>query len=240
MIRFRERSTETEQMDDPHLSEKRIKAVLGDINRANALLGGNQITLKALGRFMDLHPRKEYSILDAGCGDGTLLREVGFYCRKRGVTVRLHGIDLNGKSVELARQMHADMENMTFEKADLFHLEPGNHRCDLLLCTLTLHHFRDGDIVKLLRKFSAMAKIGVIVNDLDRNKMAYLLFKLFSALTMKTEIAKQDGLVSIKSGFTKEDLRAFSTALTAMEHRIRWRWAFRYEWMFWHPNQEKK
>ncbi len=238
MIRFRERSTQAEQMDDPFLSEASIQAVLSDINRANALLGGNRITIKALKRFIDSNPRKEYRILDAGCGDGTLLREVGLYCQKKGIAVRLVGIDLNEKSVQLARRKHADMKNITFEQSDLFHLDPNIHGCDVLLCTLTLHHFRDEDIVELLEKFTSVARLGIIVNDLDRSKIAYLLFKLFSTLTMKTDIAKKDGLISIKSGFTKNELVTYSKALEAMHHRIRWRWAFRYEWMFWHPNQE--
>ncbi len=238
MIRFRERSTEEEQMDDPHLSEVSLEAVLGDINRVNALLGGNRITFKALDKFTELHPRKKYRILDAGCGDGTLLREVGLYFSKRGIETDLLGIDISEKSIQLARRKHADMKNISFEQADLFHLDPKTHKCDLLLCTLTLHHFREEDIPKLLARLSAVAKRGVIVNDLDRNKIAYLLFKLFSMLTMKTDIAKQDGLVSIRRGFTKNDLMAFSKALPEMHHKIRWRWAFRYEWMFWHPNQE--
>jgi hypothetical protein len=71
----------------------------------------------------------------------------------------------------------------------------------------------------------------IIINDLQRNKLAYYLFHVFSLIFIKTKIAKQDGLISIRSGFVKSDLQRFGRALPGFIHRIQWRWAFRYIWV---------
>lgn len=225
-------------MDDPLLGRDKIETVLRDINRVNTLLGGNRITLRALKRLVERYPREEYSILDVGCGDGTMLREVAIYCRKRKVNVRLTGIDINENSIQIARERNSDIPNTVFIKEDLFELDSQTHQCDILLCSLTLHHFEKKDIMAFLRKFERLAGIGVIINDLDRNRIGYILFKLYSSLFMRTGIAKKDGLVSIKSGFTKRELISYSKMLPNVKHKICWRWAFRFEWTFWHPNKE--
>jgi 2-polyprenyl-3-methyl-5-hydroxy-6-metoxy-1,4-benzoquinol methylase len=41
---------------------------------------------------------------------------------------------------------------------------------DIVLCTLTLHHFKDEEIIKIMTSF-ANASIGVVVNDLQRSTL---------------------------------------------------------------------
>jgi len=184
---------------------------------------------------MKRFPREEYRIMDMGCGDGAMLREVSSYCAAIGINVKLIGIDLNRESIEIAEEKSSGFENISFLQGDILELQVDQHQYDILLCTLTLHHLSDEEIKKFLKKFSTLAGIGVIINDLDRNRLGYFLFKLFSSIFMKTRIAREDGLLSIKSGFTKRELQAFSKMLPQMRHRISWRWAFRYEWTLWHP-----
>ncbi|MBT8280695.1 MAG: methyltransferase domain-containing protein [Muriicola sp.] len=237
MIGFKDRSEEDEMMDDLGLDANQIEAVLIDINKANTLLGGNRITLKAIQRLVQKFPQKTYRIVDMGCGDGSMLREVAEFCSKLGLPVELIGIDLNEKSIQVARNKSSSYQEISYLKGDILALNVSELKCDILLCTLTLHHFQNKEIVKFINKFAELAHIGVIINDLERNKIAYHLFKVFSAVFMKTKIAKNDGLISIKSGFQKKELLSFSELLPEMQHDIRRRWAFRYEWTFWHPNK---
>ncbi|MBT8284150.1 MAG: methyltransferase domain-containing protein [Flavobacteriaceae bacterium] len=234
MISYKERSSEVELMDDLTLDQSQIKAVLADINKANRLLGGNRITLKAIQRLANKFPRTKYRIVDMGCGDGSMLREVAAFCAGLGINVELTGIDLNEKSLQIARQKSKPYNNISYFKGDILDLNAQELHCDILLCTLTLHHFHEKEIELFITKFAELARIGVIVNDLERNKIAYQLFKIFAAVFMKTEIARQDGLTSIRSGFLKKDMIAYSELLPNMKHHISSRWAFRYEWSFWH------
>ena len=237
MIRFKERSTEKELMDDLSLDEIQIRSILKDITLANKWLGGNNITIKALDRLFKEYPQQEYTIIDMGCGDGSMLREVADHCMKKGIKTQLIGLDLNDKSINIAQKASRNYSNIKYTIQDVLSLKPEEFRCDILLCTLTLHHFSQEQIHTFIKKFALLTSIGIVINDLDRNKISCALFKVFSGVFMKTYIAKHDGLVSIKSGFTKNELHLFSKAVPTMDYKVRWRWAFRYEWILTHPNK---
>jgi len=237
MIRFKERSTEKELMDDLSLDEPQIKAILKDITLANKWLGGNSITIKALDGLFKEHPRGKYTIIDIGCGDGSMLREVADHCAEKQIKTQLIGLDLNEKSINIAKELSGGYGNIQYLTQDVLTLKPEKFHCDIILCTLTLHHFSQEQIHIFIKKIALLATIGIVVNDLDRNKISVALFKMFSRVFIKTYIAKHDGLVSIKSGFTKKDFYLFSRSVPAMDHKVRWRWAFRYEWILTHPNK---
>lgn len=223
-------------MDDPHLMEETIKEVLQDVNRANKLLGGTSITLQAIKQLVEEYPQEHYTIMDMGCGDGSMLREVAVFCEENHIKAGFIGLDLNEKSLKLGKKQSAEYPQIQYLRQDILHIEPENLSCDILICTLTMHHFTNNQIPVFLEKFAALSKIGVVINDLDRNKIAYSLFKIFSVLFMKSKIARHDGLISVKSGFTKKDLLIFSKNLPQLRHSIQWRWAFRYRWIMKHPN----
>ena len=60
--------------------------------------------------------------------------------------------------------------------------------CDIILCTLTMHHFTDQQICTFIKTFVQLASTGVIINDLQRSKIAYRLFQLFSGIFMKSKL----------------------------------------------------
>ncbi|SIS70742.1 Methyltransferase domain-containing protein [Zobellia uliginosa] len=234
MADFLKRNRETELMDDLSLDETRLNAVLLDIDRANRLLNGNNLTIKALGALISEHPRESYTILDMGCGNGSMLRSVVLWARRRKISIACIGVDLNGKSLVLAREQSRDFPEITYLKQDILALRPDELPCDILLCTLTMHHFKDEQIPRFLDQFSKLGRIGFIINDLQRSVWAYYLFKVFSTIFIRTDIAKRDGLTSIKSGFVKGELEAFAKELPQMRHSIEQKWAFRYLWLAQH------
>ena len=99
-----------------------------------------------------------------------------------------------------------------------------------------MHHFTDTQLVVFLKKYVELAKIGIVINDLQRSGLAYYLFKLFSLIFIKTKTAKIDGAISITRGFKKKELIQYSKGLPDTEHQIKWKWAFRYVWIM-QPNR---
>jgi hypothetical protein len=96
---------------------------------------------------------------------------------------------------------------------------------------LTLHHFKNEEILELLNIFKEQSQLGVIINDLQRSKIAYVLFQAFCRVFINNEIARKDGLTSILRGFKKNDLKKLATKIPAQTHSIEWKWAFRYRWI---------
>ncbi|MUH36221.1 methyltransferase domain-containing protein [Zobellia amurskyensis] len=231
MGKFSERSTETELMDDLSLDQTQLKKVLLDIDRANTFLNGNNLTVQSLHSLIYSKNKESYTILDMGCGNGSMLRTIVLWSRKHNFKLKCIGVDLNEKSLDIARQQSLNFPEIEYLKQDILKLQPDELQCDVLLCTLTMHHFTNEQIPQFLTQFSKLSRIGFIINDLQRSAMAYQLFKLFSTIFIRTNIAKQDGLTSIKSGFLKNELQAFATKLPKMKHAIAQKWAFRYVWV---------
>ncbi len=228
MSTFKNRTDESELMDDTSLEPKVLNEVLKDISLANRFLGGNRITFKAVLRMLRRQPDREYCIMDVGCGEGSMLRELARICRKKNYRVRFLGVDINESAIALAKEYHDEYPEIEYHTVDILQDERKELISDIALCTLTLHHIPSEQIPNFLRNMAERAREAVIVNDLQRSSLAYYLFQFFSAIFIKTKIARHDGLVSIKRGFKRKELIAFSRHVPAFYPKIEWKWAFRY------------
>ena len=82
MINLRYRNTEYELMDNPNVTIDVLSLVFRDINKSNRFLGGNSITLGKVCELIKVFPKKQYTIVDMGCGDGETLRKLQFILGK--------------------------------------------------------------------------------------------------------------------------------------------------------------
>lgn len=236
LIDLTKRSEQPELMDDFKEGLQALRIVFDDINRVNAILGGNNITINAVARLIKENPQESYTIVDMGCGDGNMLREVARYGRKNKHTIQLIGIDLNREALQLAKEASVSYPEIEYQHRDILQIESNELKCDIVINTLCMHHFLDKDLLTFLEKFNELASIAVVINDLQRSSWAYYLFKLFSLIFIKTKIAQIDGLISISKGFLKSDLIQYSKKLLHVQHEIKWKWAFRYVWIM-QPNR---
>ncbi|SNZ00001.1 methyltransferase domain-containing protein [Flagellimonas pacifica] len=227
---FSMRSRALELMDDPNMEFALLKEAYKDINKCNRLLGGESITINAVWNLIKENPQKSYTILDMGCGDGTMLRKLSVFLGDKGILHTMMGIDLRDDVLRIARGESQAFENIEFQKTDILKAD-SSLSCDILINTLTMHHFGEERIDAFLHKFINLSKIGVVINDLHRSKLAYYLFQLFGFFFIKTHVAKYDGLVSISKGFKRRDLICLSKKIPNVTHRIQWKWAFRYVWV---------
>ncbi|HLT51047.1 MAG TPA: methyltransferase domain-containing protein [Arenibacter sp.] len=230
-MNFRDRSKEPEIMDDPNLDLAALKKVFVDINKVNKVLNGYFITLKALEKMLDENPQSGYTLMDLGCGDGDMLKQIALYFKDRPISLNLIGVDLNGNAIKIAMENCMAFPNISFLQKDILSLEVNTPQCDILLCTLTMHHFGKEEIPVFLQRIVQLSQIGIIINDLQRSRVSYYLFKIFSVIFIKTHIARYDGLISIKRAFAKSELKEYSKIFPHLVHQIRWKWAFRYLWV---------
>ncbi|MBT8261478.1 MAG: methyltransferase domain-containing protein [Bacteroidia bacterium] len=233
MIAFssKHRSEEKEIMDDFQFQGTEMEALLTDLKRINKWLGGNKITLNGIQKLVEAGPgNRRISILDIGCGDGEMLRVCANKLKQPNITFSYTGIDANKFIIDEAILRNKDYPNIQFKTMDVFSREFEDLEYDIALCTLFLHHFKDKDIRRLVEKIASNAKVGIVINDLERSKLAFVLFKIVSTLFVRTKTARNDGLVSIARAFKRKELIAFSKSVKA-EHFIKWKWAFRYQWI---------
>lgn len=232
MIQTKYRTEEAEIMDDFALEGEILRDALDKIASINQLLGGNALTLKGVEKLLkSTASEKEIVIVDVGCGNGDMLRSLADFGKKNNFNFRLIGIDANAFTINHAQNLSKNYSNISYECLDIFSSSFVEIKCDIVLCTLTLHHFKDQEIERLLAVFYEQARLGVVINDLHRSAVAYRLFQALCFVFQLNAMSREDGLTSILRGFKKEDLEEFSKKLNFKNDTIRWKWAFRYQWI---------
>lgn len=226
------RTDKPEIMDDFAMEGEILRDALDKIAKINQLLGGNKLTLQGV---QDLLPgiskSKEIVIVDVGCGNGDMLRTLADFGLKNNYKLRLIGIDANKFTISHAQKLSEKHTNISYSCQDIFSESFQELKYDIVLCTLTLHHFKDEEIIQLLGVFYKNSNIGVVINDLQRSAIAYRLFQALCFVFQLNDMSREDGLISILRGFKKEELINFSNKLNFSKYKIQWKWAFRYQWI---------
>ena len=226
------RTDKDEEMDDFSMKGEILKDALDKIAKINQLLGGNRLTLCGVQKLIRNISKKEIiTILDVGCGNGDMLRKLADYGYRNNLNFQLIGIDANNFTINHAKQLSENYSNVSFLCHDIFEESFRELKYDIVLCTLTLHHFKDNQINNLLNVFYTNSKIGIVINDLHRNAIAYRLFQVICFVFNLNKMSRDDGLISILRGFKKKELVKYSSELKFKDYNIQWKWAFRYEWI---------
>ncbi|SFA50431.1 Methyltransferase domain-containing protein [Pedobacter suwonensis] len=226
------RSTAPEIMDDFAMEGEILRDALDKIASINQLLGGNKVTLAGVKMLIASKPSDPvFRITDIGCGNGDMLRTLADYAKKKGLHFILKGIDANKFTISHAQSLSTNYPNITYACSDIFDDLSKTEPCDIMLCTLTLHHFKDEEIINLLQNFKRSATLGIVINDLQRSAIAYYLFKALCYVFRLNDMSREDGLISILRGFKRADLLKYTKQLNLKSSSIKWKWAFRYQWI---------
>ena len=232
LVNTTHRTNATEIMDDFAMEGKMLIDALDKIAKINQLLGGNKLTLQGVKNLLSKETsNKEVIIVDIGCGNGDMLRKLADYGSDTNRNLKLIGIDANQFTIHHAKGLSTLYPNISYQCEDIFDGKFKTLKYDIVLCTLTLHHFKEDEIIQLIDILYKNANIGIVINDLERSAVAYRLFQGLCFLFGLNEMSRKDGLVSILRGFKKEELLAFSKKLDLKKYTIDWKWAFRYQWI---------
>lgn len=226
------RTTGIEIMDDFSLEGEELLDALDKLAHINKFLGGNSLILSGVKQLLEkVDISKPITVLDIGCGNGDMLRMLADYGSKNKLKFNMVGVDANAFTIKYARKLSSAYSNIEYVCADIFDDNFKTLKYDLVLCTLTLHHFIDEKVMDLIAIFNTIATAGIVVNDLQRSKVAYRLFEVVCFVFRLNRMSREDGLVSILRGFKKDELENFSQRLNLKNYTIQWKWAFRYQWI---------
>lgn len=221
-----------ESMDDFSMDNEALMTALDDISRINQHLGGNAVTVSGVRALLkDVPKDSQITIMDFGCGSGDMLRMLSKYGKKNNLNFSLIGIDANEATIRHAQKCSVGYDNISYLAEDIFLYDFSKNHIDIALITLTLHHFKDEGILKIMKVLYALVQKGIVVNDLQRSKIAYRLFQAIIFIFRLDKMTADDGLISILRGFKKQDLVRYSKTLNFTKYSIKWKWAFRYQWI---------
>ena len=229
-ISTKHRTDKEEIMDDFSIGGDLLRDTLDKLENINRWLGGNSVTIVGLKKILKNQPKnQEITIVDIGCGHGDILRDVAKFGRKEHYKFKLIGVDANAIAIDYAKELSEEYPEISFQTENIFSDDFKNREFHVVLATLFLHHFKEKELTSFLENTLKQTKIGIVVNDLHRHKLAYYLFMLLS-IFIKNKMIIEDGLTSVLRGFKRDDLKRISTKLKR-KTQISWKWAFRFLWI---------
>ncbi len=220
-------------MDDLECSGEVLEQTLRELKTINRWLGGNQVTTLGLDQVVKNFPQPAYSICDVGCGGGDMLRIIHDWAKKRMHKVRLTGLDANPNIIELAKNRLGDLSEIQWEVQNVFSEEFRKSKTDILTCTLFTHHFTDEELVSLLKSFQQKANLGIVINDLHRNPIAYYSIRFLTSLFSKSPMVRNDGPISVLRAFSRKDWEKILSDAGISKYQLSWHWAFRWQLVIW-------
>ena len=140
----------------------------------------------------------------------------------------LTGIDANPHIVALARQACSDYPEINFEAINVLDDTFASKQFDIIICTLFAHHFDDENLKFLLNQWTQQVRLGIIINDLHRNPLAFHSIKILTKLFSKSSMVKNDAPVSVLRGFSKRELDLLMADCEVRNYYLSWCWAFRW------------
>lgn len=224
MPNFKIRSRKEELLDQPNIAQNDLFQNLSELDSINRLLGGHSATLKGLQQLMT-DPNKTYSIVDFACGGGDTLRAISRWAEKRGLKVKLMGFDLLEDAIEFAKK-NSENYQIDWRVGDFNTINLPTY--DIAICSLVCHHFYDEQLNGFLAKMKETSNLGVIINDLHRNAIAYYGITLLTQLFSKSHLVKNDAKLSVLKGFSKNEWKQILQSLAFKNVSVQWIWAFRH------------
>jgi ubiquinone/menaquinone biosynthesis C-methylase UbiE len=203
---FRQRSLELEHLDKGDYTKEEYERCIIELQRVNRWLGDASALRDSLLREIDRLNLASVSVLDVGAGSGELLRIVAEEARKRGRKAQLVGVELNERSVKAIAERTTTFPEIKAVRGDAFRLPFNDDQFDYALCSLFTHHFKNAEVLKILRELDRVAARAVFVIDLHRHPLAYFFYTTIGRLFLYNRLIREDGALSILRAFTPSEL----------------------------------
>jgi 2-polyprenyl-3-methyl-5-hydroxy-6-metoxy-1,4-benzoquinol methylase len=194
---------ELRELMDGDCSYEDFRDCLRSLEQINRWLLGYRPTLAWLKR-LPYGSRDPVHIVDVGSGGGDLLRQIAGWARKRGIQVRLTGIDLNHYAARAAEESTPRELGIAWVTGNALVYRP-QRPVDIVVSSLMAHHLEDEEIIALLRWMEATAQAGWFINDLERSEWSCRMFGWVERMAGWHRFVRHDGPVSFRRAFRKED-----------------------------------
>lgn len=223
---FKERSYTKELLDESDIPRDLLYQNLSELEFINKYLGGHSISLKGMDDIIT-SKSKTYHIIDIGCGGGDSLKAIAGWSKKNNIAIKLTGIDLKQDCIDYSTNNCKEYSDIQFQQDDFRNSFSEKNSVDIVHASLFCHHFIESDIVEFIKLCSNNGAI-FIINDLERNPMAYYSIKLLTKLFSKSKLVKNDAPLSVLRGFKKTEWNSILKDAGIEKYTIKNCWAFRH------------
>jgi len=216
-----------EYLDGP-LEHDVLEANLRDLARFNRWLGGVALTrraLVALATGFHSMPRigridwrsRTLRLLDVGTGAADIPDALLSWTQRRGLRLSVEAVDERHEILDVAYERVGDRPELRLEHTTGDQLAYASRSFDVVHASLVLHHLEPGAAVRLLREMARTADLGVIVNDLDRRRLAWLGAWALTRVITRNRYTRHDAPLSVRRAYRPTEVAQLATQAGLVE-----------------------
>jgi 2-polyprenyl-3-methyl-5-hydroxy-6-metoxy-1,4-benzoquinol methylase len=168
------------------------------------------------------------------CGGGDSLKALHHWFDSKKIKAQIVGIDLKPDCIEYAANNCKAISQIQLLCDDFRNVFSSHQKIDIVHASLFCHHFTEKEIIDFIKICNANGAIFVI-NDLERNAIAYFAIKWLTKLFSRSPLVKHDAPLSVLRGFKKTAWKAILAQAGIRHYSLKNKWAFRHQLII-YPN----
>ena len=192
-------------VDDPATLDGHLR----DLRRFNRWLGGVALSAAAIEALAAHRPA--FTLLDVGTGGADIPIALAGLARRRHRRVEAVGID--SRPEILAAALRTAPARDAFDEIELHvgdgrHLRYADRSFDVAHASLLLHHLDPPVAVETLREMGRVARLGVVINDVDRTRVGWVGAWLLGHLLTVNRYTRHDAPLSVRRAYRPHEATA--------------------------------
>lgn len=212
------RSDDRELLEGAALHADDVRANLRELAMLNRLPGGIGASFAAIRHLTD--PATIVTIADVGTGAGDMPAAFVRRAKAMGASWRVTAIDSRPEVLDVARRRLRKVPAVTPLAGEALALPLPDLSVDVAHSSLLLHHFGEVEAVAALHEMARVSRRGVVINDLRRGLVPYLLTWTTTMALARHRFTRHDGPLSARRAYTLAEL---DRLLTDAGLRVAWR-----------------
>ncbi|MBI2219248.1 MAG: methyltransferase domain-containing protein [Candidatus Rokubacteria bacterium] len=198
---------------DRAMAASDLATYLDDLERLNRWFGGYRFTAAAMDRLAgDGAAPTPLVVADLGGARGDFARWLVRRARRRGRPVRVLVVDRDHAALAAGRERADGDADVLWVQADATALPLRARAVDVATTSLTLHHLEPPAAVAMLGALRRVARLGVVVNDLLRTRLAYLLVRIAVRALCRHPFSHDDGPLSVLRAYLPREIEELARA----------------------------
>jgi ubiquinone/menaquinone biosynthesis C-methylase UbiE len=201
------RTDAVELLDGPLDDEVALRANLRDLRRVNRWLGGVSLSAAAIDALAP--QRAELTVLDVGTGGADIPVALIGRAKERSRRLTIVAIDSRPEVLAAAaRAMPAvtTTDGLELQVADGRSLPYPDRSFDVAHASMVLHHLTPEAAIDLLREMARVARLGVVVNDLQRGWLGWIGAWLMAHLLTGNRYTRHDAPLSVRRSYRAREM----------------------------------
>lgn len=202
-----------ELLDGPLDDAATLRGNLRDLERVNRWLGGTRLSARAIDALTG--ERETLTVLDVGTGAADIPAALLAQAARTGRRLHITGVDSRPEILAAAvarRPGLGSTDRLELHVGDGRTLPYPDRSFDIAHASLLLHHLDPAGAVSLLREMNRVARVGIVLNDLVRGRLAWLGAWWLSRLTTRNRYTRHDAPLSVRRAYTVAELTSLVAA----------------------------